>query len=72
MEKRCGMRPAKKFDLIAWNSVGSILAAALANEIRSDRLPKLFQGHGKKELTSFTYESWMSRTASPAQFFNRG
>lgn len=47
MEKRCGVPLAKKFDLIAGTSVGSILAAALAKEIPADRLPKLFQEHGK-------------------------
>lgn len=47
MEMRCGVPLAKKFDLIAGTSVGSILAAALAKEVPAERLPNLFLEHGR-------------------------
>lgn len=47
MEKRCGVPIAKKFDLIAGTSVGSILAAALAMEIPAEQLHNLFLAHGR-------------------------
>lgn len=48
MERLAGTRLAKKFDLIAGTSVGSILAAALAKELPAHDLPELFLRHGRR------------------------
>ncbi len=48
MERLAGCPIAKKFDLIAGTSVGSILAAALAKEVPAERLPALFLAHGRE------------------------
>lgn len=47
LERMAGCPLARKFDLIAGTSVGSILAAAVAKELPTERLPGLFIDHGQ-------------------------